>query len=142
MSLYSSFSYDCSVHAAQQSVCEMKPPPWAPDGLPPVRCSRVRPGQPACPSAGLRLPGFFCGPSLLGHPRFSINMPLNTCYCSISQLCLTLCDPRDCSSPGSSVHRIFQNRILERVAIPFSRGSSPPRNQTWVSNIAGRLFTI
>ena len=42
------------------------------------------------------------------------------------QLCPTLCDPMDCSLPGSSVHDIFQARILEWVATPFSRGSSPP----------------
>ena len=55
------------------------------------------------------------------------------CACSVIQLCPTLCDPMDCSPPGSSVHGIFQARILEWVAIPFSRGSSWPRNQTWVS---------
>ena len=54
----------------------------------------------------------------------------------------TLCDPMDCSLPGSSVHGILQARILEWVAIPFSRGSSQPRDQTWVSYIAGRFFTI
>ena len=48
----------------------------------------------------------------------------------------------DCSLPGSSVHWIHQARILEWVAIPFSRGSSWPRDQTWVSCIAGRFFTI
>ena len=48
----------------------------------------------------------------------------------------------DCSQPGSSVHGIFQARILEWVAIPFSRGSSQPRNQTWVSHISGRFFTV
>ena len=53
--------------------------------------------------------------------------------------CLTLCDFMDCSSPGSSVHGILQARILEWVA--FSRGSSPHRNQTWVTHIAGRLLT-
>ena len=47
--------------------------------------------------------------------------------------CLTLCDPRDCSLPGSSVHGILQARILEWVAIPSSSGSSPPRDWTWVS---------
>ena len=40
------------------------------------------------------------------------------------QSCLTLCDPMDCSPPGSSVHGILQARILEWVAMPFSRGSS------------------
>ena len=48
----------------------------------------------------------------------------------------------DCSLPGSSVHGILQARILEWVAIPFSRGSSWPRDWTWVSCIAGRFFTI
>ena len=60
----------------------------------------------------------------------------------ISQLCLTLYDPMDCSPPGSFVHGILQARILEWVAIPFSRGSSYPRHQTGVSCIAGRFFTI
>ena len=54
----------------------------------------------------------------------------------------TLCDPMDCTLPGSSVHRILQAGILEWVAIPFSRGSSQPENQTQVSCIAGRFFTI
>ena len=65
-----------------------------------------------------------------------------TCVCA--QLCLTLCDPKDCSRPGSSVHRIFQARILEWVAISCSKGSSQSRDWTfvsWVSWIAGRLFT-
>ena len=48
----------------------------------------------------------------------------------------------DCSSPGSSVHVIFLARILEWVAIPFSRGSSQPRDQTQVSCIAGRFFIV
>ena len=60
----------------------------------------------------------------------------------VSQLCPTLCDPIDCSLPGSSIHGIFQARILERVAIPFFRGSFQPRDLTQVSCIAGRFFTI
>ena len=51
------------------------------------------------------------------------------------------CDPMDCSPPGSSVHGIFQARILEWIAISFSRGSSKPRNWTQVSCITGRFFT-
>ena len=47
----------------------------------------------------------------------------------------------DCSPPGASVHGISQARILEWVAISFSRGSSPPRDQTQVSCIAGTVFT-
>ena len=58
----------------------------------------------------------------------------------ISQSCLTLCDPTDCSRPGSSVHGILQARILQWVAIPFSRGSFQPTNPSLY--IAGRFFTI
>ena len=53
-----------------------------------------------------------------------------------------LCGPVDCSLPGSSDHGIFQARILEWVAISFSRESSQPRDQTQVSHIVGRCFTI
>ena len=60
----------------------------------------------------------------------------------VAQSCPILCDPMDCSLPGSSVHGIFQARVLEWVAISFSRGSSWPRDWTWVSCIAGRRFTI
>ena len=59
-----------------------------------------------------------------------------------TQLCPTLCDPMGCSLPGSSVHGILQARILEWIAISSSRGSSWPRDWTWVSRTAGRLFTI
>ena len=54
----------------------------------------------------------------------------------------TLCNPIDWSPPGSSVHGILQARILEWVAMPFSRGSSPSRDQTQVSSITGRFFTV
>ena len=60
----------------------------------------------------------------------------------VAQSCLTLCDPTDCSLPGFYVHGILQSRILEWAAIPFSRGSSQPRNQTWVSCVACRFFTV
>ena len=53
--------------------------------------------------------------------------------CSVAQSCLTLCNPMDCSPPGSSVHGILQARILEGVATPSSRGSSWPRYQIPVS---------
>ena len=58
----------------------------------------------------------------------------------VTQLCWTLCDPMDCNPPGSSVHEILQARILEWVAISFSRGSSWPRGQTWVSCIARQIL--
>ena len=54
----------------------------------------------------------------------------------------TLCDPVDCSLPGSSLHGILQARVLEWVAISFSRGSSQPRDQTQVSRIVGRCFNL
>ena len=60
----------------------------------------------------------------------------------VIQLCPTLWDPIDCSPTGSFVHGIFQARILEWFAISFSRGSSWPRIQTWVSCIAGRFFIV
>ena len=52
------------------------------------------------------------------------------------QSCPTLCDPTYCSLPSSSVHEIFQGRILEWVAIPFSRGSSRPRDPTHISYVS------
>ena len=58
----------------------------------------------------------------------------------VAQSCPTLCDSIDCSLPGSSVHGIFQARILEWIAISFSR-SSQPRNWTRVSRTVGRHFT-
>ena len=55
---------------------------------------------------------------------------------------VTLCDPLDCSLPGSSVHGISQARILEWVAISFSRGSYQPRDRTRVFRVTGRFLTI
>ena len=66
--------------------------------------------------------------------------PCVTFESEVTQSCLTLCDPVDCSPPGSSVHGVLMARILEWVAISFSRGSSRPRNRTYVSCIAGRCF--
>ena len=59
-----------------------------------------------------------------------------------TQSCPTLCYPIDCSPLGSSIHGILQARILEWVAISFSRGSSRPRDRTWVSQIVGRHLTV
>ena len=67
----------------------------------------------------------------------------------VAQLCLTLCNSKDCSPPGSSVHGIFEKileywntRILEWVATPFSRRSFWPRDWTWVSCNVGIFFTF
>ena len=58
----------------------------------------------------------------------------------VTQSCLTLCDPMDCSPPGSSA-QVLQAGILKQVSISFYRVSSWPRNQTQVTCIAGRFFT-
>ena len=60
----------------------------------------------------------------------------------VVQSCLTLCNAMDYSPPGSLVRGIFQARILDWGAVPFSRGSSQPRNWTWVSSIAGGIFIV
>ena len=60
----------------------------------------------------------------------------------VAQSCLTLCDPTNCSLPGFSVHGILQAKILEWIAIPFSRGTSQPRDRTLVSCLAGKFITI
>ena len=82
---------------------------------------------------------------IFGRKKIKRDSQWFSCFClrakSSLQSCLMLCDPMDCSPPGSSVHGILQARILEWVAMPSSRGSSWPRDQTWVSCIAGRFFT-
>ena len=83
--------------------------------------------------------------------NLGIKQMFNNCYemlpvachaCSVAQPSLTLCYPMDYSPLGSSVHGISQVGILEWVAIPFSRGSSQPRDQSQVSCIAGGFFTV
>ena len=65
----------------------------------------------------------------------------NGTLCLVAQLCLALWDLMDCSPLDSSVHRIFQARILQWVATSFSRGPSLPRNWTGISGIASAFFT-
>ena len=62
------------------------------------------------------------------------------CVC-VAQSCPILCDPRDCSPPGSSDHGVLHARILELVDIPSSRMSSQPKKRTQVSHIAGRFLS-
>ena len=83
----------------------------------------------------------------LGRWKWSVwchnNGRMLLCVCVlIVQSCLTLCNPMHCSPPGFSVHDILQARILEWVAISFSRGSSQPRDWTQVSCIGGGFFTM
>ena len=67
---------------------------------------------------------------------------MHACTCLVTQTCLTLCDPVGCILPVSSVRGILQARILKWVPYPFYKGSSQLRDQTWVSCITGRFFTI
>ena len=66
-------------------------------------------------------------------PLFLISCLQCDLLCCWAQSCPALCSPVVCSPPGSSVHGLFQARILEWVAMPSSRGSSPPRDQTHIS---------
>ena len=64
------------------------------------------------------------------------------CYCClVTKLYLTFCDSMNCSPPGSSLHRISHARILEWVAISFSRQSSWPRDRTYISCLASGFFS-
>ena len=88
-----------------------------------------------------------CPPLLRASPHFSLLLlfPLTEHCVFVAQSCPTLCDPPGLYAPGSSVHGILPARILEWVAVPFSRGSSPPRDRTPVSYdscIAGGFFTV
>ena len=87
---------------------------------------------------GQLLFSFSLFPSGLSHPP----PPSITASVLVAQSCLTLCAHMDCSPPGSSVHGILQARILEWVAMLFSRESSRPRDLIQVSHIAGRFFTV
>ena len=88
-------------------------------------------------------------PAALWHPRRGKDTGLVSQFHLSERMCVpaqsypTFCDPIDCSPPGSSVHGILQARILEWVAMPSSRGSSPPRDWNFVSCVscfAGRYF--
>ena len=79
--------------------------------------------------------------SLAVHRKWTPHYKSTMRACSLLQACLTLCDPMDCSPPGSSVHGILQARILEWVAIPHSRGSFQSRDRTHVFYIASGFFT-
>ena len=68
--------------------------------------------------------------------RFHEALSLTYMHVQSLQSCLTLCDPVGCSLPASSVHGIPQVRILEWVAMPSSRGSSPTRNGTYISYLS------
>ena len=99
---------------------------------------------PLVPSPGFHHPCLDCQHLLSDHDLQAPQLYLFP-KCELSRLgCarLSLCNLIDGSPPGSSVHGILQARILQWVAISFSRGSSPPWGQTQVFHIAGRFFTI
>ena len=98
-----------------------------PGDLPDPGTEPVTPASPA-------LTGRFFTAEPPGSPQLGLS--------KAAQSCPTLCDPTDCSPPGSSVRGIFQARVLEWVAISFSRGSSQSRDQTQVSSIADGCFTV
>ena len=91
-----------------------------------------------------KTPLFFSKNFWFPQSMHSIRLHLGSAYMPVKSLqsCLTLCDAMDCSPPGSSVHGILQARILEWVAIPFSRASSCPRDWTRISYVSwiGRGF--
>ena len=100
-----------------------------------------RDSQESCPTAWFKSISFWHSAFFivqLSHPYMTTGKTIS----EVAQSCPTLCDPMDSSLPGSSIHRIFQARVLEWVAISFSRGSSWPRGQTWVFHVAGRHYTI
>ena len=73
--------------------------------------------------------------------KASGNSSTYLCVCLVTQSCLTLCDPMDYSPPGSSLHGLLQARILEKVAMPSTRGSFQPRDCTQIPCVTGRFFT-
>ena len=76
------------------------------------------------------------------YPTSFLLLSLGLKWSEVAQSYPTLCNPIDCSLPGSSIHGIFQAIVLEWIAIFFSRGSSQPRAQTRVSRIVDRRFTV
>ena len=67
---------------------------------------------------------------------FTETTPSSPIGVKVAQSCPTLCDPMDYTD-----HGVLQSRTLERAAVPFSRGSSQPRDRTQISHVAGRFFT-
>ena len=109
--------------------------------------THARSGPLLCVSKSPALPEWTSSPAFMGTPQdksqITTALPVfEVKWSEVAQSCRTLCDPMDCSPPGSSLQGIFQARILEWVAISFSRGASWSRDWTRVSGIVGRRFTI
>ena len=115
--------------------------PWdSPGKNPGVGWSRPPSGDLPDPEIKPALAGGFFTASTIGEAPGGLMCETESS--EVAQSCLTLCDPVDCSPPGSSVHGILQARILEWVAVSFSRGSSWPRGWTQVSCSAGRHVNL
>ena len=123
-------------------------PAWFTEGLSHITSYCSLPSSPSipklCAKPGLAVdtdgPDTSCG--LGACVRFLALQWGEVKWSEVSQSCPTLCDPMDCSLPGFTDHGIFQARVLEWVAIAFSRGSSQPRDRTQVSCIVGRFFIL
>ena len=99
-----------------------------------------RPGLGGSLRRGCRCRGSYTG-HLHSHPVSQHPSPSGRrSIAVVVQSCLTLCDPKDCSLPGSSVHGVSQAKILELVTITIFRGSSPPRDLTKVSCISRQIL--
>ena len=99
----------------------------------------------SCPTLATPWTAAYQAPPSMGFSRQKYWREINQKWpmlSEVAQLCPTLCDPVDCSPPGSSIHGTLQARILEWVAISFSRVSSRPGDQTLVSRIVGRLYQL
>ena len=99
----------------------------------------------SCPVAGVYWP--VLSTHSLGSPAQVFTLVISFtgcsypgCCCLVAALCLTLCDPMNCSPPDSCVHGISQARVLEWIAISFFRGSSWPRDWTQVSCIDRQIL--
>ena len=108
---------------------ELADPRPSPDSLGGAGMSQS-PGDATAPGS-LDQRGYACVQDTQQHKELSVaSTKLLKLKALVTQSCQTLCDPMNCSPPGASDHGIFQARILEWVAISFSRGSSPPKDQT------------
>ena len=95
--------------------------------------------KPVSSDVSMATPALFCL-TFMSNVFYLLLFSLWKVKVLVTQSCLTLGDPLNCSPPGSSVHGILQARILEWVAIPFSMVSSQSRDWTWASHIAGRFW--
>ena len=102
----------------------------------------------SCQTQGTQVPhrrqasGIVTSIVVINNHRKHIHARTSKSESEVAQSCPILCDSMDYSLGGSSIHGIFQARVLEWIAISFSRGFSQPRDQTWVSCVVGRRFTV